>query len=142
MQRELWSGTNFCDDHLAALHDDNELDLVANLYFVEKGLVFDVEDHRHGRHVQIPDRAMLDRELANALVYLANFAVSHRCIGDHIHAGLHRVVHLRVSEDRHQRDQSNGQNSGNRFEVVHHYSYGRVDLTPAPGHPIVTRLKQ
>ena len=72
--------------HLPVLVDDLEFDLVADLNFVQHGLFLDLKNHGHGRHLEVPDLAVLDCQLACILVDLADLAVGH--VFGHVHLAV------------------------------------------------------
>src|SRR6476646_6899972 len=72
-----------------------ELDLVADLHLLEHRGVLDAEGHGHANvHAEIPDRAVLEGDLAGGLVDLPDFALNavalRGCGGQRQGRGYHR----------------------------------------------------
>lgn len=62
---------------LAVAADSMKLNLVARLYLVQQGLVFDGEHHRHAGHVEVLDFAVFKGNFSGVLVNLLDFTVGH-----------------------------------------------------------------
>src|SRR3989338_6468988 len=94
----LLGGLDVSDNQLAALIDDHEADLVADLDGCKQRLVLHREDHGHARHIEMLDLTVLDRELAVVRIHLLDQAIGHRQRYRANH-GL-TLIHIRLSHAR------------------------------------------
>jgi hypothetical protein len=75
-----------------------ELHLITSLHALKESRILGAEHHRHGVHVEVRDRTMIERDLARTCIDLLDGAGHHRELARRggLGRGLHRSGSLKL----------------------------------------------